>query len=441
MKNKRIISIFISVLIILTLSVGGSLEVFAATTVFKSSDVTHLATVPNKPDNNENIPDFSVSAMGGLSVGEANNKVFVLKSNSKQTESVLYYYKNVSVNKATNVKRIIFKNTLLGHANAMAIDQKYLYVAKWCAEETVPTGATNDEIIAVKKRNEKNQKHRGTIIKISREAINQMSDGSIVYYKSEETKASTKVNYYNQHNKINGKLVYDQFKFRKDGTSQLYGTDTNQKEAITSITKYRYSENSDGTTTTKFLINYSSNKSKWQHTYTIATVVYNTNTGKVNSQKTSVSTNSQDMFTVNLPKPKTNVAAELTNYTGQDIFYKRGYGLFIAIWHKGNYDEDKKNKYMKTQHNRNSIYQVNIDSRGAGQSYNENDMEVWQLDMHGFKDYYKYELESVAFLPINTDKTKFKLIYTANAAKNTNKTGGAIQDVLGIIKTREVSKF
>ncbi len=78
---------------------------------------------------------------------------------------------------------------------------------------------------------------------------------------------------------------------------------------------------------------------------------------------------------------------------------------------------------MKKQHNRNSIYQVNVDGHSAqernnGYIYNANDIKVLELDLNGFSSYYKYEIESLAFIPWS-DGT-FRIVFSANIADKTN---------------------
>ena len=105
--------------------------------------------------------------MGGMCIQTTNNHVFVVKSNSGQEDGALYYYNNIFNSQFKNEsnlkhpKRIKFFNGLLGHANSMAIDNNYLYVTMW------KSGMSNYGA----------NRYTNHILRISRAAINEVSDG------------------------------------------------------------------------------------------------------------------------------------------------------------------------------------------------------------------------------------------------------------------------
>ena len=216
----------------------------------------------------------------------------------------------------------------------------------------------------------------------------------------------------------------------------LPGGGVDDGEKITAITKYRYSKG-DKTTTTKFLVNYSTKRDSSSISYAITTVVYNNTDGKVTSA--SISTADKDIFRIKLPEPKNGNSTEKKTYTYQDIYYKKGYGLFIGVWHRGNYDTDSDksiNKVMKNHHNLNTIYRVNIDGhseteRAKKYLYTEKDMKNLELDMSGYSDYYKYEIESLAFIKWEDDT--YRIIFSANVADKYNE--GAVDLVVRVKKT------
>lgn len=132
MKTKKFISVIMTVLIAISIMCGTNITADAATTT-QTVKASHLKTIFEVKDYK--YDGYNSTNIGGISVGTANNRLFVIKSNSKEEISTLYYYNNI-YNEAFKTgdkepKRIVFIDGLLGHANAMAVDDDYLYVTMW----------------------------------------------------------------------------------------------------------------------------------------------------------------------------------------------------------------------------------------------------------------------------------------------------------------------
>ena len=131
-KNVKYVSILISILSTVVLLWGSCVPAYALSinsqfASYDDTDILPVLTVSNNQYNNINSTNI-----GGISVGTANNRLFVVKSNNQEPIATLYYYKDLNdSNVKKNPKKIIFTNGLLGHANSMAIDDEYIYVARW----------------------------------------------------------------------------------------------------------------------------------------------------------------------------------------------------------------------------------------------------------------------------------------------------------------------
>lgn len=243
---------------------------------FTNNDVQTVFRVRNNSHDGT-----STTNLGGISVGAANNRLFCVKSSSDEQVGTLYYYNNIYDERFNTgekePKKIVFTNGLLGHANAMAVDNKYIYVTMWSGTE------------------------RNKVLRISRRAISYLSSGSVI---SSDTAQVT-----------------------KDGDTVRVCTILTPKTSsggtynnpIASITKYSYNST---TGITKFIIGYPSNVSS---TLCFAIATLNEATGNF-----TVSTGYNDKFYVK--------SGSYTGFSGvikQDIFYDASYGLFIALWAGG----------------------------------------------------------------------------------------------------------
>lgn len=278
---KKKFNILTTVLIIIGIVFSSVFFVGAASTIAKKVSFTskNIKTVFNV--RNYKYNGTSSTNLGGISVGAANNRLFCVKSGSGEEIGTLYYYNNIydeGFSDGTKLpKRIVFIDGLLGHANAMAIDDKYVYVTMW----------------------QKNGTEKNSIIRISRRAISHLKDGDVV------SKKKKTVTVKDTDEKIK---IYDVFE-PKTESGEAYS------KKIASITRYSYNKTAGRT---KFIIGYSNGKSTLG--FTFATI---TDSGL------TVSTSKDDIFYVK------NTAKDGTTATIQDIFYDSAYGLFIAMWNGG----------------------------------------------------------------------------------------------------------
>ena len=274
MKTKKFISVIMTVLIAISIMCDTNITADAATTT-QTVKASHLKTIFEVKDYK--YDGYNSTNIGGISVGTANNRLFVIKSNSKEEISTLYYYNNI-YNEAFKTgdkepKRIVFIDGLLGHANAMAVDDDYLYVTMW---------------------QNKSGGEKSSIIQISRKAISLLTSGSTV---SKNKKTVTD----SDGNKI---AIYKIFE-------PQYTSGSAYTRSITAITRYSYNK-TEGIT--KFIINYSYSSDRTTLKYTIATL---------QDGKFTVSTSKDDMFIVENPN---------ADVTMQDIFYDPSYGMLIPTW-------------------------------------------------------------------------------------------------------------
>lgn len=272
-----IFTLFLAVLVTVNLDFTASA---VSTTTVSSNHIQTVFRVKNYKHNGV----WSTN-IGGISAGAANNRLFVVKSNGDEEMGTLYYYNNVYDERFSTgnkePKRIKFKDFLLGHANAMAVDDKYIYVTKWTDGET-----------------EKND-----IIRISRTAISLLNDGDTVSLTN------------NSVTKSSGETIpiYTIYEPKNtDGTAYT--------RAISAITRCSYDKTNE---ITKFIIRYKNENNDAKVTYTIATL---------QNDVFTVSTDPNDMFAV---------YTDVTNVTQQDIFYDSKYGLIIPMWVGGTNGKNK----------------------------------------------------------------------------------------------------
>ena len=277
---KKIITSIFTLFLAVLVTVNSDITASAAynQVTVKSNHIQTVFRVRN------NTVDGNTSTnIGGISAGAANNRLFVVKSHRDENYATLYYYNNIYdegfENGTKEPKKITFADSILGHANAMAVDDKYIYVTKWTSGGT-----------------EKND-----IVQISRTAISKLSTGTVISLDSANEYDDSK------------KPIYTIYKPKKPNGSNFTGP-------ISAITKYSYDKTNE---ITKFLIRYD-NEDDAYVTYTIATLQNGVFT---------VSTSNDDMV---------RVETGLTNVTQQDIFYDYDYGLIIPVW-KGGEDGQTKN--------------------------------------------------------------------------------------------------
>lgn len=272
-RFKKVANLFLIFILVITAVCNVDIIAGAASTIINvsSSHLKNILDVPNFAHGNANSTNI-----GGISVGAANNRLFVVKSASNETNGILYYYNNIYnpafANGTKQPKKIEFQNGLLGHANAMAVDNNYIYVTQW----------------------QKNGTEKSSILQISRRAISLLPTGSVVTSAS-QTVTDT------DGSALKICTIYEPE--YEDGTAYT--------RSIAAITRYSYNST---TGVTKFIIQYKFSSDDTTLKFTIATLT---------NGKFTVSTDVDDVFTVTNP---------YANVTMQDIFYDSKYGLLIPLW-------------------------------------------------------------------------------------------------------------
>lgn len=337
---------------------------------FGNSDIQTIFDVKNNK-----YGDITSTNLGGICAGTANNRLFCVKSNSGEKVGTLYYYNDIYNENFKDIekkapKRITFIDGLLGHANAMAVDDKYVYVTMFQKEGT-----------------EKN-----SIIRISREAITHLKDGDVVS-KSRTTVKDSNNNEY---------VIYTTYEPKKTNGDPY-------TKSITAITTYKYKvwtvkvgELEEEHREDKFIINYPNGKEKLG--YTIATL---TDDGRF-----LVSTSKDDLFYVNNTVYTDVPDDKKSDITMQDIFYDPQYGLFIAMWMK-----------ESTQN-----YVLRVDIRGLKTKNKTENLELKptdeisinktkeNLDEKTTRKITQFEIESIAFIKRNKKKesTSYRFVFSCN---------------------------
>ncbi len=264
MKKGFLKAIVISVAIVST--VAGTFNSSAATSLTIATQTERIADVENVNYNGEKCEN-----LGGLSVtsNDSKNRMYVVKSSNAENETVLYFYKNY--NDTSDYGTIELSGAIAGHANAMAIDDNYIYIAAWHYNSGYDS-AKND------------------IVRISRNTIWSLYNGTSGTAKGKLTSSSS------------GVTTFSAVKYEN-------GTYVDYDVAITAITNYK--ENG------QFIINYLGGQSSDE------TGVLKFTTASISSGRFVVSTSASDVFTVQ---------TGLTNTTSQDIGYDSSCGLFIPRW-------------------------------------------------------------------------------------------------------------
>lgn len=355
---KKIISSVVAVVMVFALACSANLNAYAAT-FFTASTKTMLLTDNYKKDS------ITSTNLGGISVGTANNRVFAVKSNKDEKYATLYYYSNIydSSYKASSnrkqPKRIVFKNGLLGHANAMAIDDNYVYVTMW----------------------QKDGNEKSKILKISRKAVSELSDGTAVSSTSQKTSNGTQI---------------------CSSITPLTSSGATYNRSIAAISRFSYDKTNN---IIKFVINYNYSSDRSQLTYTIATY---------QNGKFVVSESPNDMFTVTNPYNADCVM--------QDIFYSPTYGLFIPMWY---------NVYTSGTRNTNKILIADIETvktNSSGTKLTFSPDKV--VNVNGStSSYNEYEIESIAFVnrDSNKDSIEPKIVFSCNTLNKSDSGSDRIE--------------
>ena len=307
------------------------------------------------PNNTYN--GYTCTNHGGISVGTANNRLFTVKSHSGEEYATLYYYSNIYSGNAP--KEIVFADGLLGHANAMAIDDLNVYVTQW-------------------QKQSGGEKSR--VIQISRRAISRLANNAVV--------SLTNNTFIDSDNTV--KPVYHIYTPKKTNG-------TNYTASIASITRYSYNSS---TQVTKFIIGHGktatqvSNGYNYVNSFAIATL--NSATGTF-----VVSEDSANTFSVAY-HDDSSVAA-----TFQDMFYDAQYGLIFPYW---------------LNNSLNRVVRVDIRNfaQASGNLTPADILTINKTSTDSGEPLLKYEIESIAFVKhdANNQQDAFKMVFSTNAQKN-----------------------
>ena len=383
--NKVTITI-ISIIMVISVISSTSITAFASRNTITSNYITTIFKVHNSNYNNSNAN--APHNIGGISAGTANNRLFVVKSNSEETLTTFYYYDNIYNPKyATEEKtprRIFFPNGILGHANSMTVDDDYVYVACW--------------------QNSSNQTQMSVIARIARAYISSIPDKSVVTVVSANSTSDPNKKYgYVTINGTSTKICETYTVKNNDNTAY--------NRSISQIARYTYNST---TGVTKFIITYGSlNTSRF---YTIATLQNN---------EITVVKNANFEVTFNEFNP---------NYiTAQDIFYDSSYGLFLLFWgHNATHNLGSKLSNYVVRYNISSL-----DSNGNSTTGAIAPSKYVKIQGDSSK-YNQYELESLAFIKKDKDKnllSKPMFVFSSNNVGTSSTSGGNVDSIEKITYT------
>lgn len=265
--SQKSLCILVSIISIIVLLLTMNYSVLADVTNYTVT-TERLADLNTSPylDNTK----ISCTAVGGVGIGPNLKRLFALQSNEDKNVAALYYFPNLD--KGTDFKVITLKG-IAGHANAMAVDDNYIYITRWRTDGTITKQITRIS--------------RNDIRNAYLTMKNDSSVKEVVFDKDDCTIFQPKV--------LNSDGTYSNFQY-----------------SIRSITKY--------TKNGEFLITYSNSSvfKSGQVAYTVAKIV---------NDKFVVSESKNDIFII-----KDSLFTSST--TGQAICYEPGHGLFIPRWHK-----------------------------------------------------------------------------------------------------------
>lgn len=363
---KKLLCIFLSAITIFTIAFGGNALAFAddlTTTIWRKPDYKKVVEVANYTSD-----DHRATNLGGMSAGTANNRLFVVKSDTSnkyesegtaETKGVLYYYSDIY--NPSNVKHIQFTNSLLGHANSMAVDDNYIYVTMW---------------------QKKDGGEKTRILQINRKAISAMPENDIIRSATERRE---------------GIKVCTRF-YPKNPDGTKYET------AITSITKYSYDSVNKKTT---FIIGAGNYDNRRILIYKKAVLDHNTNVITVLDTTYYIKNTALDTG-----KPVTQ----------QDIFYDKEYGLFIPEWHGDSENHRLDNSIMQVDLKRQTTPYTIQTGNNAGTVINVITPTYLHTLNSNDSSLTTFELESMAFIKKSSDKksSAFRVLLTANIAGNGN---------------------
>lgn len=300
-------------------------------TVISNVSPQHLFDVPDQPYYS-NGNKFNCTNISGIGIGKSKNRLFVVKSHDAGniSDAAFYYYPNMD----NPSNKRVFRLKYAGHANAMAVDNSYVYI-------TAST-STNDP-------NYPHANNDNCIIRIARSLITSLSDGDTINYSD-----------------------YTSF----EPIAEESGVYSSYTENISMITKY----NNNG----KFIINFEPLATA--STFAFTTAEIKTVGGQ---EKFVVSKNCNDIFLVNK-----NLLGTHNNHV--DICYAPSCGLFVPIW-GGSLSSPNRNKNIVLWVNNVNGTCTNVSTDfGTCRCYSPRQIHFTVSSLNG-NNVTKFEMESIAF--------------------------------------------
>lgn len=322
---------------------------------------TKIASISDYPFENVNY-----YAMGGFGIGKLKNSMFVLKGSSNEQMAAFYYFPEIDEPDRYGVYRLRYA----GHANGMAVTDKYIYVTGWVSN------ADNKGV-----GNQEHNVNNNWIIKVPRKTIAAMG----------LTKTGAKIpkDDYDTEEEEGFSVMHPKVKTVNSDGSVTYSPYT---RTITAITKYK--------SNTSFIIRYK-----------LTTDYYGFTKAKIETYNGKeyfvVSESLNDIFVV-------KNTMSLKSAVLQDIFYSEENGFFIPAWYGG--ADNKNNSYYNPA--KNIILWANID----GNSYTNVTIgkKVYKaytpakISLNMGSSYSLFEIESLAF-DLNND-----LLFSSNVKVGSN---------------------
>ena len=369
-KIKKTISIILSIITVSTIVFGNNIFAYASlgNYHYTTDDGLSIYTeqiVPNGSVTNSSGDTYTATSMGGISVSASGNKLYVVKGGSLNDQiAVLYYYSDYT--NASTRKTIKFRQKLLGHANAMAIDDKFIYVTRWCSNGT----------------------NGSKVLRISRKAINELSNNSQINNTNAKTSNGTTV-------------CFDVPVYTKSDKSQTY------TGKITAITGYEYNSNDR---ITKFIIDYPSANTSTAKGYIIA---------NLNSGCMYVYNQPNKIIRVKNPYGSSFNGYNIPHY--QDITYWSRYGLFIPVYYN---KKDANGNNVSSKSNVILIYNLNNPNNDSNGELNPNhSIEINREKDENNRILAQYEIESISFTNVDSTSATHKMLLSTNRRTQANNTG------------------
>lgn len=349
---KKVILKIITFIAILSVVIGGGINATAEDNNLIVVNYNNLKMIRKLINDeyvfkkNDEVSKIKINNIGGLSIG-AKNGMYAIKSNEKNHVSVLHYYKDIDSGGIT--QKIFFTDDLLGHANAMAIDDKYIYVTMWQRFDNEKSHILrilrSDINSAGWKKFEKPSETKTEKTNTSNITTKVYKDGNQVYV----VKSSGKYVLYMQNLQKTEKTIKykDSSKDKKVTTTYkmlgkkkkiknidcqiitpYYSNGNEYDKSITAISLYNQDKES-----TDFIINYSRENNNKKLNYILASMP-NNNSNRLIIQTTNSNNKEKNIIDRKYMFSIKNTSLEIYDEcVFQDIFFDKEYGFFVPIHH------------------------------------------------------------------------------------------------------------